>query len=125
MAQYQEKREHHPDAHAVTQDPEFRELVKSKNAISTTLTVLMLVVYFGFASLLAFAPQTLSAPAGSATIGIPIGIGVIIFAWILTGIYVRWANTKYDSLITHLKARIASGASENVSDKNTDQEESA
>ena len=98
--------EHHPKAHALTHDAEFQDLVKRKNLISNVLTVLMLVVYFGFASLLAFAPEVLAAPVGRATIGIPLGIGVIVFAWILTGIYVRWANTKYDSLVAHLKERV-------------------
>ena len=98
--------EPHPKAHALTHDPEFQALVRRKNSISATLTVLMLAVYFGFASLLAFSPECLAAPAGRATIGIPIGIGIIVFAWILTGIYVQWANTKYDSMVAHLRARV-------------------
>jgi uncharacterized membrane protein (DUF485 family) len=98
--------EPHPKAHALTHDPEFQALVRRKNSISTVLTILMLGVYFGFAALLAFSPETLAAPAGRATIGIPVGIGVIIFAWILTGIYVQWANTKYDSMVAHLRARV-------------------
>lgn len=98
--------EPHPKAHALTHDPEFQALVRRKNSISTTLTILMMTVYFGFAVVLAWQPELLSAPAGRATIGIPIGIGIIVFAWVLTGIYVNWANTKYDSMIAHLKARV-------------------
>lgn len=98
--------EPHPKAHALTHDPEFQALVRRKNSISTTLTILMLSVYFGFAVVLAWQPELLAAPVGRATIGIPIGIGIIVFAWILTGIYVNWANTKYDSMISHLKARV-------------------
>lgn len=96
----------HPSAHALVQDPEFQELVKRKNTISTSLTIVMLLAYFGFMGILAFSPSSLSAPFGRATIGIPFGIGVIIFAIILTGLYVQWANTKYDSLIAHIKARV-------------------
>ena len=47
-----------------------------------------------------------AAPIGRATIGIPLGLGVIIFAIILTGLYVQWANTKYDSLIARIKSRV-------------------
>lgn len=90
----------------VIHDPEFLALIKKKNAISFSLTALMLLAYFGFAAVLAYAPDLLAAPVGNATLGIPVGIGIIIFACILTGIYVRWANTKYDSLIAHLNARL-------------------
>lgn len=95
------------DAQRIIKDPEFQELVRRKNSISTVLAIVMLVAYFAFMGLLAFAPQVLNAPFGQATLGIPFGIGVIIFAWILTGIYVRWANTKYDGMIAHLKSRVA------------------
>lgn len=98
--------EHHPDAHRLTHDPEFQELVRRKNSISTALTVLMLIVYFGYFGVLAFKPEVLAAPFGRATLGIPLGIGVIIFAWVLTGLYVRWANTKYDALIRHIHERV-------------------
>jgi uncharacterized membrane protein (DUF485 family) len=98
--------EHHPKAHALTHDPEFQALVKRKNAISNALTILMLGIYFGFVVLLAWSPESLAGNVGRATLGIPLGIGVIIFAWILTGLYVRWANTKYDSMIAHLKDRV-------------------
>ena len=90
----------------VIHDPEFLALIKKKNAISFSLTALMLLIYFGFAALLAYAPELLAARVGNATLGIPLGIGVIIAACILTGIYVAWANTKYDSLIAHLNARL-------------------
>jgi len=89
----------------ILNDPEFRELVRQKNSISTTLTVIMLAVYFGFILLLAFGRDILAARAGAATLGIPLGIGVIIIAWILTGVYVRWANARYDAMIAQFKAK--------------------
>jgi uncharacterized membrane protein (DUF485 family) len=93
--------------HKVAHDPEFLALIKKKNAISFSLTAIMLLVYFGFAALLALNPQTLAKPLGGATLGIGLGIGVIVFACVLTGLYVRWANTQYDSLIQKLNARLA------------------
>ena len=104
-AQHDADHEAHPKAHALTHDPEFQALVRRKGAISNTLTILMLAVYFGFIALLAWNPDALSADVGRATLGIPLGIGVIVVAWILTGIYVRWANTKYDSMVAHLRER--------------------
>jgi len=103
-----------PVIQKVVHDPEFLALIKKKNTISFSLTAVMLAVYFGFAIALAYFPEALAARVGNATLGIPLGIGVIILACVLTGIYVRWANTKYDSLIAHLNARLAD---KNLDDK--------
>ncbi len=58
----------------------------------------MVVIYFSFILTVAFAPSLLAAPLanGTLTIGIPIGIGVILTAFVLTGIYVRRANADFD-----------------------------
>ncbi len=91
----------------ILSDPDFKELSSKKNSISVTLTVLELVVYFGFVFLIAFKKDFLSSDvAPSITIGIPIGIGVILLSWVLTGIYVRWANQKYDAMVEKLKDKI-------------------
>ena len=60
----------------------------------------MLVIYFGFVLLVAFAKPFLATPIGNGvtTIGIPLGIFVIVAAFILTGIYVRRANSEFDDL---------------------------
>lgn len=95
-----------PDDQAaqIARDPEFERLVRAKKSLSTLLCALMFGAYFGFIGLMAFAPDVLRARVGSATLGIPIGIGVIVFAWILTGIYVRWANGAYDSMVSRVKS---------------------
>ena len=60
----------------------------------------MLAIYFGFIFIIAFAPKTLGTPIGSGvtTIGIPLGLFVIVSAFVLTGIYVRRANTEFDAI---------------------------
>lgn len=85
-------------------NPELQKLAAEKARLSRLLTGLMLLAYFGFVLLLAFAPQVLAAPVGNATLGIPVGIGVIIIACLLTGFYVRWANTHLDHRIATFKA---------------------
>ena len=69
--------------------------------VALSLTVAMMVVYFGFILLVAYAPKFLGTPLGTGvmTIGIPIGLFVIVSAFLLTGIYVSKANSKYDPLI--------------------------
>ncbi len=101
--------ENHPHhtAHEMLQDPEFQALAKRKDGISLVLTLITMFVYFGFILALAFAPDALSGRvAGGATLGIPLGIGVIIICWLLTGIYVRWANTEYDQRVARVKERL-------------------
>jgi uncharacterized membrane protein (DUF485 family) len=60
----------------------------------------MLVVYYGYVALIAFDKEFLARPigAGVTTLGIPIGMGVIIFSVIITGLYVRRANNEFDQL---------------------------
>ncbi len=87
----------------IARDPEFERLVRAKKSLSTRLCVLIFAAYFGFIGLLAFAPDVLRAKIGAATLGIPLGIGVIVFAWILTGIYVKWANGAYDAMVARVK----------------------
>ncbi|QEP91705.1 DUF485 domain-containing protein [Klebsiella pneumoniae] len=79
----------------------FRELVASRQRFAAILSVIMLVIYVGFILLIAFAPGWLGTPlhAGtSVTARIPLGIGVIVISFILTGIYVWRANGEFDRL---------------------------
>lgn len=90
----------------ILNDPDFQRLVRQKNTISWVLTILELVLYFGFIALIAynkpFLAKKMSAD-GAATVGIPIAIGTIILSWIFTGIYIWWANQKYDQMVKNVK----------------------
>jgi cation/acetate symporter len=72
----------------------YQRLVQRRGRFTWLLTILMLAVYFGYVLLIAFDKAVLARPIGSGftSIGIPIGIGVILFAILLTGLYVRRAN---------------------------------
>jgi uncharacterized membrane protein (DUF485 family) len=90
-------------------DPDFTHLVSTKNTVSWILTVLELVLYFGFIALIAFNKPFLAQKLGAdtkTTIGIPIAVGTILGSWVLTGIYIFWANSKYDSMVKNLKDKI-------------------
>lgn len=85
----------------------FRKLVKQRLKFSITLTIIILLVYFGFILLIAFFKEFLSIKIGEhLTLGLPIGIGIIIFAWLLTGYYTRWANKDYDKAVRELRNEI-------------------
>lgn len=81
-------------------NPSYQELKRKRTRFGWALTALMLVVYYGYISLIAFDKAFLSKPLGSGvtTIGIPIGFGVILFTVIITGVYVRRANAEFDAL---------------------------
>lgn len=89
------------DLTKIEQDPNYQELVRRRSSLGWMLSAIMLVIYFGFILLVAYAPKFLGTPLGTGvtTIGIPIGLSVIVLAFVLTGIYVSKANSSYDVLI--------------------------
>ena len=88
------------DFDRVKLDRRFQELVAKRTRFAWLLSATMLVIYFGFIFIIAFAPKSLGTPIGSGvtTIGIPLGLFVIISAFVLTGIYVYRANTEFDAI---------------------------
>ncbi|MFE1570701.1 DUF485 domain-containing protein [Comamonas odontotermitis] len=90
-------------------NPRYQELKRKRNAFGWTLTILMLVVYYGYIGLIAFDKEFLAKPLGTGvtTLGIPIALGVIIFTVLITGIYVRRANTEYDAMTQQILKDVA------------------
>ena len=90
-----------PVIEKIQSHPRYAELRRQRNAFGWMLTALILVVYYGYIALIAFNKAFLAQPLGSTgvtTVGIPIGVGVILFTIVITGIYVRRANTEFDAL---------------------------
>ncbi len=68
------------------------------------LSAATVLVYFGFILLVAFSPATLARRiAPGLSLGIVLGAAVIVIAWALTAIYVRWANRHYDPALRALR----------------------
>jgi len=84
----------------IKQNPMYADLVAKRSRFARALAVAMLAVYFGFVLLVAFNKPFLATPigAGVTTIGIPLGLLVIVSAFVLTGIYVRRANGEFDEM---------------------------
>lgn len=91
----------------VQNDPLFLELVRRRSRLAWSLTALMIAVYFGFVLTVAFHKELLgqSLFGGVTTVGIPVGISVILAAFILTGIYVSRANTTFDEMTKEIIER--------------------
>lgn len=87
-----------------THSRQFARLVRKRWGVSLTLTAAMLAVYYGFIAVLAFRPDLFATRLdGRLTIGIPVGLAVIVVSWLATGIYVHWANAEYDAAVDTLK----------------------
>lgn len=71
---------------------------------ASILSIIMLSIYFGFILLVAFDKPLLSTLLTEGlSLGILLGASVIIGAWVLTFIYVNWANTVYDRAVAKIK----------------------
>jgi uncharacterized membrane protein (DUF485 family) len=90
----------------VLDSPEFHDLISRRWRISLVLTAALFVVYYGFILLVATNKPLLSRPLGSATLGIVVGVAVILLSWGLTAVYVVWANRHYDPAVKQLRARL-------------------
>ena len=90
---------------ADTDDAALRELARRRWRIAAILTAAMVVAYFGFILIVAFAKPTAGTllAGGRVSLGILLGASVIILAPVLTGIYVRWANRRYDDAVAALR----------------------
>ena len=66
--------------------------------IAGTLTAAMMLIYFGFIALIAYDKELLARRVTRGlTLGILLGALVIVASWVLTWVYVRWANAHYDT----------------------------
>lgn len=84
----------------IQRNPKYLELRSKRGNLGVFLTILMLVVYYGYIALIAFNKPFLAQPigAGVTSLGIPIGFGVIVFTIAITGYYVNRANGEFDRL---------------------------
>jgi uncharacterized membrane protein (DUF485 family) len=88
----------------VLRNPSFQQLVRQRAGFAWTLSIIMLIIYFGFILLVAFAKPLLATKIGEGvtSLGILLGLGVIVSAFVLTGIYVQRANSRFDELTRNL-----------------------
>lgn len=81
-----------------------RALARRRWKVALTLTAAMVVMYFGFIALIAFDKPVLGhLLAPGLSLGVLLGALVIVVSWLLTWVYVRWANTRYDAELHRLK----------------------
>lgn len=85
----------------IRRNPKFEELVNKRGRFAWTLTAVVLGIYFVFIMIVAFNPTLLATPiweGGKASIAWPIGAGMILLFWLMTGLYIRRANGEFDDI---------------------------
>ena len=85
----------------IQKNPKFLQMVSIRNNYSIIMSILMMVVYFGYILLIAFNKPFLATKISESavtSIGIPMGVGVLVFTIVITAIYVRRANTEFDAM---------------------------
>jgi uncharacterized membrane protein (DUF485 family) len=85
----------------IRSNPKFAEMVGKRTRFAIILSLVVLVPYYTFMMITAFNPALLAMPLGDGsivTIGWPIGVILVVGAWLTTGIYIRRANGEFDSL---------------------------
>jgi uncharacterized membrane protein (DUF485 family) len=85
----------------ITANPKFLEFVAMRSTYSIIMAIVSAAAYYGFILLVAYNKEFLAQKIGEGytmSIGVPIGVGVILFTIVLTWIYVRRANTEFDAI---------------------------
>jgi uncharacterized membrane protein (DUF485 family) len=91
-------------AHEIVTSDRFKALVRKRWTVSVILTALLFISYYGYILVIAYGKEFLSQKVGEFTNwGILFGVGAILFAWLLTAIYVVWANNVYDKEVDAIK----------------------
>jgi len=86
-----------PSSPGLASDLSFRALASRQRRFAAGLTAVMIALYFGFILLIAFDKPLLARKLSPGlSLGIVLGAAVIVASWLLTWVYVRWANTHYD-----------------------------
>ena len=94
-------------ASRIRNNPDFVELEAKRGRFGWTLAIVMLVIYYGFIIMLAFFKDVLSMEIGGGiTLAFPIGLGVLVSAIVITGIYVLRANGEYDRLTKRIQESV-------------------
>lgn len=97
------------ETHKYTSNPTFRQICFERNLVGMSLAVVMAAAYFTFILTVAFRPQALAVPIHAGSVvswGVLVGVGLLCFGFLLTAIYVIFANTRLDRLTGQFKREV-------------------
>jgi uncharacterized membrane protein (DUF485 family) len=94
----------------IQKDPNYKSLVSERTSFGWILAIITLVLYYGYIAIVAFSPETIAIKvAGTITVGIIMGLALIVISIVFTGIYVMRANSRYDQLTQLIVQAAATG----------------
>ncbi len=85
----------------VINHPDFQAMAQKKSKLGTMFSILTLFIYFSYILLIAFNKPLFAIPisaGATTTVGVILGIFIIVFCVVITGIYVSKANGEFDTL---------------------------
>ena len=91
----------------VAETPLFDTLVRRRRRFVAGLTAMTIVPYYAFILVATYAPRLLAIKVSSTsivTVGWVIGVALIVGTWLLTGLYIRRANSEFDGITARLLA---------------------
>ncbi len=93
---------------AICETDEYKNLVSKRSKTIWPLTILMMLAYFSYILVIAFAPEFFAQKVGDGhtTYGIVFGLGMIFFSFALTGYYTHKANTILEPLTEELHKKV-------------------
>ncbi len=97
------------DDHQIAQDPNFIQLRRQRLRLRLALTTLLVVLYLGYALIALYAPHWFSAPVATGSVigfGVLVAYAIIILSIVLSGVYVHWANTRFEAQENAVKAAL-------------------
>ena len=89
----------------IAANPKYKKLVSMRSTYSIVMTILIMAIYYGYILLIAFDKEFLATKLADGmvtSIGIPMGVGVIILTIVITNVYVRRANSEFDDLTAEI-----------------------
>ena len=94
----------------IQSDPNYKALVSERTTFGWVLAMLIVVLYYGYIAIVAFSPATLATRvSGAITLGLIMGVGLILASILLTGLYVLRANARYDQLTEEIVKSVRGG----------------
>lgn len=88
--------------------PEYIALTRARNKIIWPLSAIVILAYFALIMAIAFNPQALGKPVGDGitSVGVVLGLGIIVFCLLITGIYVYYANHVLEPLTRAITRKV-------------------
>lgn len=93
----------------IQNDADYKELLAKRTGFAWILSIVMLVLYYAYILVIAFNKQALHTPVSEGSLmtwGVPVGVVLIVIAFVLTGIYVKRANSEFDELTNRIKQKV-------------------